>query len=103
MSHTQFTIVNGPSRDGLIDAFKYAYDEANRHICRFTLENEAGKTEVEAKIIEIERVTKIAHEDGSGYSFLFTCYYGTANSKLHIKANGYYNARSRRGWLQPTN
>ena len=97
-----FTIIDGPNRDTLIDAFKYAYDkDIGNKLCRFTIGDATQKKTVSARIIEIRRVDEIAHEDGSGYSFMFKCYYSEGAGKNAIRATGYYHARTRQGWLRP--
>ena len=102
-------IVNGPNRNELVDAFLYAYDgETGKKLCTFTLEDGDQKKQTSARIVRLThtqheasaQITEIEHEDGSGYSFNFSCYYTIG--KISVHGVGYYNARTRKGWLKPT-
>ncbi len=92
------TLVNGPSREALIDAFKYAYDRRHPHEVVFVTE---GGAEVSIAI------KVLRHDDGSGNSFIFE---GNVKSvtRNNVRSNvgrsnsvvGYFNTRSRNGWMQ---
>ena len=91
---TVFKIIDGPNRNDLMNAFIYAYDsDIGVKICTFTVDKGQEKRHVNMRIVEL------AHEDGSGYSFILKGYYGI--NKPIIRAVGYYHARTREGWLRP--
>ena len=103
-SNPLYTISDGPSRDFLIDAFKYSYDGNTRLGSRFHLDpltmapmGHPGYT------VTNLHITTISHEDDSGQSFIFTgwCYVDLdgCGSKLH-NFDAYYNAKSREGHMQ---
>ena len=93
-------IKKGPSNHALVDAFKYAYDENNRHIALFT--TEAGD------LIGL-RIVGLEHEDGTGKSISYVGYiryimfeHG-APSGLYIgcKVHGWQKPTAKRCWMAP--
>lgn len=91
-------IGDGPSREALFDALKYACDKETPHRVVFSLSDGTTCT---------AQITGLRHEDGSGESFIVT---GTVLSltrgrnrisvggRSHLL--GYYNTRKRRGFLE---
>ena len=98
-------IVNGPNRDRLIDAFKYAYDE-ERLTPGFaiyvgkTVDMDGTERIITNKITDIT-ISSLQHESGSGDTFNFdgwcsvALYFGGKEKKYTF--SGYYNARTRKG------
>ena len=107
----QHAIVNGPNRDRLIDAFKYAYD-SDKVSANFTVAISYNPVEENGKCIhfpthtaQIERMTinTIQHEDGSGESFHLSGYcaaYPERFYKHYYKFEAYYNAKTRTGTIR---
>ena len=97
----QYWIFNGPSRDTLFDACKYAYDK-NAVIPIFF-----GVAEGYTAPLNDPTITKIcgiSHEDGSGVSFNIRgyCMVKFSNGRNEMKAcsfKAYYNARTREGHI----
>ena len=107
-----FEIINGPSRDTLFDAVKYAFDKSAIIPIQFDVTSnraivESGQdynSSTRAKDLEI---VYIEHEDGSGHSFNI---YGRCsidakfNSGYRViyeryKFRAYYNAKTRKGFI----
>ena len=80
-------IVNGPSRDTLFDACKYAYDNRTRILVTFGF---GAQMEMRGILI-----SGIEHEDGSGESLNIRGYCEVEGDYYCFRA--YYNARTRRG------
>lgn len=91
-------LVNGPSREALVDGLRYAYDRNHPH--EVLLTTEEG---VEYSVT----IKSLMHDDGSGHSFFFT---GLIKSQTHGKlrtnigrhsgVKGYFNTRSRSGSME---
>lgn len=113
-----FTIEDGPSRDLIIDAFKYTYDDSRISVgFKFSIGHAGGIKQAETKRDEWHvakigkfRITRLSHEDGSGYSFNMS---GNCNaiifgindgeSKPSPKPYGFtawYNAKTRKGHIR---
>ena len=108
----EFEIVNGPSKDLLCDAFKYAYNKAARITIEFSIA--AGYTMppehpssayVPAKIGGFI-ISSLEHEDGSGESFNIRGYCKADIAKLFgegtfkaYKYEAYYNTKTRKGTI----
>lgn len=84
-----FKIKNGPNKDMLFDACKYAREGGNKISISFQLEPPA-------KIEEVD-ILAISHEDGSGQSFNIEGYCRYGGQIRGFKA--YYNTRLRTGSL----
>ncbi len=92
-------ISDGPSKDRLFDACKYAYGKNVIEInFRFqqNAENPVGVKNI--------KITTIQHEDGSGYSLNFS---GFMDAKLPerecflpYRFLAYYDARTRKGYIR---
>ena len=106
----QYAIVNGPNRDRLIDAFKYAYGSdkvsANFAVAIDYRTIEESRNRVYA-LAQIERMTinTIQHEDGSGESFNLSgrctaCLERYGGAKHYYKFEAYYNAKTRTGTIK---
>lgn len=103
-----YRIHGGPSRDLLIDAFKYAYDDNVEVVLDFGIAagytgNPNDDTTAFVKLpAKGFRLTHLSHEDGSGQSFNFSgyCLAGSANEVLKPYTFGaYFNTKSRKGWI----
>lgn len=113
-----FEIEDGPSRDLIIDVFKYTYDNSRISVgFKFSAGHIGGTKQAENKRDEYYiakigkfRITRLAHEDGSGYSFNMSgdcnaIIFGVSDGgdKPSIKPYGYtawYNAKSRKGHIR---
>ncbi len=111
-----YQIEDGPSRDRLIDAFKYAYDKRGRIEIHFDVAigytglREDPKTVYISADMDRLRILRLEHEDGSGRSFNI---YGTCRANL-TRLDGfatkmdmetyrfvaYYNAANRKGTIR---
>ena len=106
-----FEIVDGPSKDAIFDACKYAYHPRSIIVLDFevvvgyTKASSDSKAAYIAMKIKDLRITSIEHEDGSGESFNLAGFckadldpYGTSAAKWHpYKFKAYYNTRYRNG------
>ena len=100
-----FNISNGPGRDTLFDAFKYAYNNRVEIPASFDIEEE------EISSITKLRIQSIEHEDGSGEKFnlLGTCHVnfdvdvelktGSLGSYASCSFKAYYSVRNRKGTI----
>lgn len=109
----QHAIVNGPNRDRLIDAFKYAYDDDKVSV-NFAVSISYNAVEEDGKrvcfpthLAQIERmiINTIQHEDGSGESFNLSgrctaCLERYGGAKHYYKFEAYYNAKTRTGTIK---
>lgn len=107
-----FDIVNGPGRDALFDAYKYAYDDKTHIHIEFAVAigyttpvDDPGCAYVPMDIEDI-KIRGIEHEDGSGYSFNLHGWckadlgHGSKNAGLKsYKFKAYYNAKTREGCI----
>lgn len=107
----KFDIVNGPSRDQLIDAFKYAYSKQTQVPVKFRIVliyTEPGDDPNRAHLIMLVDdflIASLQHEDSSGYSFNVQ---GCCKANLRIgmsqleshKFNMHYNAKTRKGTIE---
>lgn len=107
-------IVNGPNRDRLFDAMKYAYDDDVRIPINFQVIYGTTMPTVHPACANIYlqmrniRVASIQHECGSGYSFNIEGYLKTRldnpceiiESEMHeYRFVAYYNADTREGTI----
>lgn len=75
MKTERFDIKNGPGKDKIVNAFKYAFDRNVNFDVRFvvakayTAPKSDPRCAYEALPIRGLTVTSISHEDGSGHSF----------------------------------
>lgn len=103
MSTTRFDIVNGPSRETLIDAFKYAFDKTTKVKLKFSVA--LGYTPDHSLYFPMNigeiKILGIEHEDGSGESFNIkgTCVANTAEHEpaKPRKFEACYSAKTRKG------
>lgn len=106
-----YEIKKGPSKDALIDAFKYAYSKTDERppipldfkiaIGYTGLPSDPKTAYIAAKIKNL-RVTSIEHEDGSGESFNIAGYcdadLGVNQTRYqHYRFTAYYNTKNRTG------
>ncbi len=85
---TNYRITNGPSKDRLFDACKYACGEDKINVA-FNIEIEGKSQVVSATILSL------AHEDGSGESFMVT---GAFKVNPHARRfTAYYSSKRRQG------
>ena len=112
MNTKVYQIVNGPSKDRLIDAFKYAYDKKSEIPLDFhvVLRQESERSFVLMKTEEF-RILSLQHEDGSGVSFNIVgyVYMSTLNpasgrhlALIETRFKAYYNAATRKGTIRFT-
>ncbi|MBQ6375721.1 hypothetical protein IJJ37_02225 [Candidatus Saccharibacteria bacterium] len=107
-----YRIHGGPSRDLLIDAFKYAYDDNVEVVLDFGIAagytgNPNDDTTAFVKLpAKGFRLTHLSHEDGSGKSFNFSGYCLAAehqgapfNPFKPFSFTAYFNTKSREGWI----
>ena len=104
MSTTRFDVVNGPSRETLIDAFKYTFSKTKVTL-KFAVA--LGYTSDHSLYFPMNigeiKILGIEHEDGSGESFNLkgTCVANAAEhdpvSPRNFKAS--YNTRTRKGTI----
>lgn len=106
----QYRIFNGPSRDTLFDACKYAYDK-NAVIPIFFGVAEGYTASLSDPTcayttldMSAAKICKISHEDGSGVSFIIRgyCTVKFSNGRNEMKPcsfKAYYNARTREGYI----
>lgn len=97
-----FNITNGPGRDVLMDAFKYAYHKTVNIPATFEISGEGVRSVSRICIQSIE------HEDGSGEKFnLFgtcnlnlACALGAIEAKvINCSFKAYYCVRNRQGTI----
>ena len=111
-----YDILDGPNKDSLFDACKYAYNSNVGIAVHFTVavgytlpKDNPNSAYIPMSISDI-RIIGITHEDGSGESFLL---YGYCNADLNSFAKNfnntkpysfeaYFDARSRKGWISFT-
>lgn len=113
MNTNHYDIVNGPNKDTLFDACKYAYAKNSDITVDFAVA--AGYTApvsshqaayIPMSVIDI-RICGIEHEDGSGESFNLKGYCSANLSSSGergavYKSYGfvaYYNTKKRKGWI----
>ena len=110
-----YHIENGPSRESLIDAFKYAYDKKNTISIEFlvpvghAVDPETAETNVYiAMPLSDITIVSLEHEDGSGHQFNIRGYckadlsgaFSSENAVLRSrKFLAYYNTRTRKGTI----
>lgn len=106
-----YDILNGPNRDLLFDACKYAYDKDVKVQVEFTIATgytapkESGKAAYVPMDVADFRIHTIGHEDGSGKSLLLkgfckanTIPFGRGNYRAYV-FDMYYDVRDRKGWI----
>ena len=87
----RFTIIDGPSLDGMLNSLKLSEGPYRRPVQFTFLDEERGeKTTITAQIESIGR------EDGTGESFFLKLQ--LVDKNVHLK--GYYNSRTRKGWIE---
>ena len=106
-----FDILNGPSKDLLFDACKYAHSKEVRINVDLTVafgytmpKNEAGAAYMRMAVSEI-MIVGIEHENGSGDSLIVTgyCHADLDSMKGKLKPyqfRAYYNSKTRKGNIQ---
>lgn len=108
----QFEIIDGPNKDALFDACKYAYNSDSTIAIDFTVaigytmpKSHPDCACVPMSITDV-RIVGIEHEDGSGESFNLEGYCkadpdssGRINPTASYKFTAYYDARKRRGGI----
>ena len=111
-----FDIVNGPNRDAIFDACKYAYDENSYVNVRFEIAMgyTMPKSDPSCGYIPMEtdcvKITSVEQEDGSGESFNLK---GNCIAKIKRLSGGitvydsydfvaYYNTKRRNGTIRFT-
>lgn len=110
MEKKEFQIMNGPSADRLIDAFKYAYDETVKLPVLFVVALRLidARSFVQMKV-ERFRITYIQHEDGSNHSFNVAgyCYASSLEPVpgrdlplVSYRFEAYYNSATRKGSIR---
>lgn len=114
MNTETYQIVNGPGRDTLFDACKYAYSDVKLY-ANFTVAlgytmppNDPSAAYIPMTLKEV-KVIGIEHENGSGHSFNL---YGYCKANLSVigmqektpcntyKFMAYYNAKTRKGTIR---
>lgn len=112
-----FDIVDGPSLDRVMDAFKYCYPKRKENISYvelfFLAKNgyrTAGPIESSMAITEqfvLPFIDQISHEDGSGTKLLIRGSFQPKRKDLgaFVAFAGkpcqiYYNAKTRKGWVK---
>lgn len=105
-----YEIVNGPNKDTLFDACKYAYSKTTKFAIDFGVaagytmpRNHPGCAYVPMDMSDVA-IHGIEHEDGSGESFNI---HGMCKAALHrssddakfYKFKAYYNAKTRTGTI----
>lgn len=111
ITERSYEIMNGPSRDTLFDACKYAYAENAKVTIDFVVaaghtmpKGHPGRAYIPMKLTDI-LIASIEHEDGSGDSFNLRGYCradlrisgSTTYSNYHFR--GYYNTKNRTGTI----
>lgn len=105
-----YEIVNGPNRDTLFDACKYAYSRTVKFAIDFSIadgytmsQNNPARLYIPIDMHDVI-VQGIEHEDGSGESFNI---YGLCKAVLHkgdgtkeYQFNTYYNTKRRTGTIR---
>ena len=107
-----YEIVNGPNKDALFDACKYACSKTAKLTVEFAVaigytmpKNDPGCASIAMSITDI-RIYGIEHEDGSGESFnLRGCCKADLNSLggnvayKSYRFKAYYNSKNRKGHI----
>lgn len=106
----QFEIIDGPNKDALFDACKYAYNSDSTIAIDFTValgytmpKNHPAAACVPMSITDIT-IVGIEHEDGSGKSLNLKGYckadlnsFGTDPNYVSYRFEAYYNTKKREG------
>ena len=95
-----FTITDGPSRDLLWTHTQFHYDKGVSIPLTFTVEQNGNAV----KFSDV-KVNSIAHEDGSGNSFLIKGYFQIRSADGTVRNAGYegcYNTKGRSGYIRIT-
>ena len=105
-----FKIMSGPSRDRLIDAFKYAYDNATIPVDFIISLRQISENHFIEMCVDDFRIVGLQHEDGSGHSFNVSGYcsasFAEPKSEMHkpimyhCRFRAYYNAATRKGTIK---
>lgn len=101
MATYKYNIENGPSRDRLFDAAKYAFQDHGMMVT-FTVKECQGSGRI--KIFGTKKsvaaiILVIGHENCSGYSFNVQAHVDMEGDGIYFLANIYYNAQNRSGTL----
>ena len=110
-----FDIVNGPNRDTLFDACKYAYSKNAKVPVGFTVaagytmpEGSPGRAYFSLRLTDLT-IAGIAHENGSGESFNLHGYcradldsFGSTATYSSYYFSAYYNTQTRTGTIKFT-
>lgn len=103
MTTKQFiTIEAGPSREELLDAFKYACDKERTFKVTFTgvrMTHTGDVRQSHGRGRFTARIVGLTHEDGSGHSFIVDAYVSMKPSEGKV-VRCYYNARRRTGHIE---
>ena len=99
---TTLPIVDGPNRDRLIDAFKYAYDQAATVVVSFTVLARSVNGLLIMEEIKNATITAIQYNNSSECFIVFgfmpnTYNVGVPNLRLQFKA--FYNTKDRKGTI----
>ncbi|MBP5656038.1 hypothetical protein J6X15_00410 [Candidatus Saccharibacteria bacterium] len=97
-----YAIENGPSRDTLLDALKYACDKNANVTVDFEVIAPPSDGQFAGKRVLIAdwRIMGVSHEDGSGNSFNI---FGSCKANVrhvgikYVDFKAYYNTRTRKG------
>ena len=115
-TNRNYEIVNGPNKDAIFDACKYAYSENAKLDISFEIaigytapKDDPGCAYVPMAIKDI-KITSIKHEDGSGESFNLEGYCkadlsnfgGSVVTYTDYKLKAYYNTKHREGSVKFT-
>ena len=95
------TIEAGPSREELLDAFKYAYDKERSFEVTFTGLSVRRTGDVRQNLSRGKFTAKIVglmHEDGSGQSLIIDAYVSVKGLDRQV-VKFYYHARTRTGHI----
>lgn len=98
MNTKYFTIIDGPNKDLLFDAVKYAYSQQVRVNTNFTIKIDPKIANV-CSIRKMRRIVGIEHEDGSGECFNLHGYLIVflLGKEVECRFQAYYNTRTRKG------
>lgn len=110
MNTKVYQVINGPSRDRLVEAFKYAYDEKTEVPVDFgvVFRQVSERSFVLLKTKDF-RILSLQHEDGSGQSFNIEGYCQVSfldpTKYAHLvlasrRFKAYYNTATRKGTIK---
>jgi len=90
----RFLITNGPDNEGLSVSLFHGDQNDRRPVCfvvGFVVGDEGGKEVF---------INMLRRESGDPFNWLFSGYLRLDDGKSLVKVNGYFNTRTKKGWIE---